>query len=106
MTPIEKWINTYKHLELDNEAMSIYEDEYVKNYSGSLDKFRAMYFQTFVDINTQPLKSGDEIYYVFGKSLSRGIIEKIDAFQIGKYLPRIKIKGKKNLVWSNQIVKI
>ena len=103
----KSWIDAYKHLILDDDMIKMYHEEYIKEYSGTLDEFKAIYFQTMVDINFNVLKAGDEVYYVFGKSLSKGIIDYIVPFKIGyTYNPRIRIKGKKNLVWAHQTAKI
>jgi hypothetical protein len=103
---IEKWINTYKHLELDDNAIKIFDEIYSKQYNKNIDHFKASYFQTCVDININPLTIGDYVYYVFGTSLSKGIIKNIEEFKVGYTMPRIKIEGKKKLIWGYQIVKM
>jgi hypothetical protein len=102
----QKWIDSYKHLELDANAMRIYEEEYKIQYREDLGSFKASYFQTIVDINMQVLKAGDEVYYVFGKGLSKGIVDYIMPYRVGYTEARIRIKGKKKLVDSFAIAKI
>ena len=101
----QKWINIYKHLPLDDNAIKIFNEVYSKQYNDDINRFKAVYFQTFVDINLDILNVGDEVYYVFGKSLSKGVIEDIEEFKVGYTIPRIKIKGKKKNVWNYQVVK-
>jgi hypothetical protein len=55
-----------------------------------------IYFQSIVDINLKVLEVGDEVCYVFGTGLDKGVIESITPFEFGTSGPRIKIKGKKN----------
>jgi len=102
----KKWIDTYKHLELDAKAIEIYQEKYISTYGDSIDSFRAMYFQTIVDINMEVLKAGDEVYYVFGKGLSKGVVDYIMPYRVGYTEARIRIKGKKKLVDSFAIAKI
>ena len=102
---MQKWIDKYKHLELDDNAIKIFNEIYSKQYSNDINQFKASYFQTVVDININILNIGDEVYYVFGTGLSKGIIENIEEFKVGHTIPRIKIKGKKRNVWNYQVVK-
>lgn len=102
---MQKWIDTYKHLELNDNAIRLFNDVYIKEYGKDINHFKASYFQTCTDINTNLLNIGDKVYYVFGTSLKKGVIEDIEEFKIGYTSPRIKIKGKKKLIWSNQVVK-
>jgi hypothetical protein len=41
---------------------------------------KAIYFQSIVDIN---LEVGDEVCYVFGTGLDKGVIESITPFEFG-----------------------
>jgi hypothetical protein len=102
---IEKWINKYKHLELDESAIKMFNDVYSKQYDKDINHFKAHYFQTCVDININVLNIGDRVYYVFGTSLNEGIIENIEEYEVGYTIPRIKIEGKKKLIWNYQVVK-
>jgi hypothetical protein len=84
------------HFILDSETRRIYEGDFIQ-YFGSKDvyMFKAIYFQSIVDINLKVLEVGDEVCYVFGTGLDR-VIESITPFEFGTSGPRIKIKGKKN----------
>jgi hypothetical protein len=66
---------------------------------------KAIYFQSIVDINLKVLEVGDEVCYVFGTGLDKGVIESITPFEFGTSGPRIKIKGKK-LINAFNIMKI
>jgi hypothetical protein len=93
----DKWLATYAHFILDSETRRIYEGDFIQ-YFGSKDvyMFKAIYFQSIVDINLKVLEVGDEVCYVFGTGLDKGVIESITPFEFGTSGPRIKIKGKKN----------
>lgn len=101
---LQNWVDNYKHLELDDNAIELFNNVYAREYNHSIDEFKASYFQACTDIKTNLLNIGDKVYYVFGKTLQEGVVENIEAFRAGYVEPRIKIKGKKKLIWSNQVV--
>jgi hypothetical protein len=103
----DKWLSTYAHFILDSTTRRIYEEDFIKYFgSKDIDMFKAIYFQSIVDINVKVLEVGDEVYYVFGTSLNKGIIEEIEPLDFGRSEPRIKIRGKKKLLHSFVMAKI
>jgi hypothetical protein len=53
----DKWLATYAHFILDSETRRIYEGDFIQ-YFGSKDvyMFKAIYFQSIVDINLKVLE--------------------------------------------------
>lgn len=100
------WIEEYRNYELSDSQLEIFENDFVREYGRNLDQFKALYFQTIVDINRVLIQVNDNVYYVFGKSLKKGVVEKIIEYKVGRTEERIKITGVKKLFYSNQVVKI
>jgi hypothetical protein len=68
----DKWLATYALYFC--ETRRIYEGDFIQ-YFGSKDvyMFKAIYFQSIVDINLKVLEVGDEVCYVFGTGLDKGL---------------------------------
>lgn len=97
-------MDEYKNLELSPEELSLY-PEWKLRYERPFEDFKNEYFQSCTDISNSILKKGDSVYFVYGKSLRKGVIEDIVSFSINASPCRIKIKGINKLISAKQTIK-
>lgn len=102
---IEKYKILFKDFPPIPEHIQIEMKKYYGRNISELD-LKVQYYQDIKDIENNILEVGQEVYYVFGKGLERGIIEEILPYKIGFILSRIKIKGKKRYFNSHSCVLI